>query len=458
MDGLNIHHFLQQVPGFMEIPKEDLERIASLFSRKSFHAGEWIIRQGEMGHSMFVIYDGVVKIVLYDAKGKTKMTAMLGPSQLVGEMALLTRAPRSASVMAETDLEVLELQGTDLFSLLHTHPSLAHFLSTILNQRIQENGLIIGNYRIVDKIGQGQTSAVYAGVHPNLDRKVAIKMLFHSLAMDGGFVDRFLEEARIIAQLNHPNIVQIYDQINLFETFFIVMEKASGRDLKTILSERKSLSPAETVAIVRQWVVALQYAHSHNVIHRDVKPANCVIDSTGAMKVMDFGLARRSMADHRQGGVLMGSPKYIAPELIRGAPGDARSDMYALGVMAYEMLTGYAPFAGATVREVLIGHLRHEPPDINSKIANLPQGLAAFITGTLKKNPQERCMDYGEILDMLDRCSMDAARPDLESGFQLLKIAGPERRAHELMCSIQAWCQENGCRVIPLSGDQDGVV
>jgi eukaryotic-like serine/threonine-protein kinase len=445
--------FLQKTQGFSTMPREDLEQLAKLFTHKSFCAGEFMIHQGEIGRSMYLLLEGSVDVIISgqtDDVNYAKIVSNLQKGAVMGEMALLTKEPRNADIVASTDIEVLELNGDDLTPLLHAYPHLAQFLTAIMEKRIREDGFSVevGKYRILEQIGKGQTATVFAGIHPGLNRKVAVKMLHHFLALDQLFIKRFVDEAKIVALLDHQNIVRVYDQVDLFGTFFIVMENVSGTDLKMLLSEKKKLPQHEVISILRQLIIAIQYAHKQGVIHRDIKPANCAITNDGTVKIMDFGISRLVRDIDNNKDVIIGSPKYLAPEVIRGSIGDERSDIYAIGVMAYELLTGHPPFTGKTVRDILSRHLREEPPDITEKVAGLPKGLVAFINSALQKRPTEREVDPVKILQFFDRRTNASKQVSGQCSIpEFLRIDGSQSALKEVEDVVKKYCNKKGINI-----------
>ena len=403
---MSVIDFLATVNGFSAVTRDELDRIADQIEPRSYGDGDLLIRRGDAGDNMHVIKTGRVRVPLIDgATGSTKMVVHLGPGDLVGEMALLTGERRNADVIAEGDVETMVIERETLQPLLRDHPPLARFLTEILGRRLEEGGGIewVGKYRLLGKLGEGATAKVYQGLHPGLNRVVAIKMLSHALVYDSSFKDRFLQEARTIAGLTHPNIVQIFDTEASYATYFIVMEKVSGTDLAKLLKVRKVLAAEEAMDILRQMCAALAYAHNKGIVHRDVKPANCAVDKDGTVKLMDFGIARRIQKNPAQSRAKMveGTPRYLAPEAAVGKPVDGRADIYSLGIMAYEMVTGRVPFYSDTIRELLQMHVRKRPPDITKIRSGLPEGLVRFVNGTLVKRPDERLTDWDEINALL---------------------------------------------------------
>src|SRR5712691_7170605 len=218
---------------------------------------------------------------------------------------------------------------------------------------------VAGRYRVVGRIAAGGMGEVYRAEDTVLGREVALKVLHPQFAGDRGFVDRFRREARAAAILNHPNIVGVYDWGSTDGTYFMVMEFVRGHNLRSVLLEHGRLEPAQVGEVALQVLAALDHAHGHGIVHRDVKPENILIAGDGTVKVADFGLAR-AFADStisQAEGTVTGTVQYLAPEQIQGEPADPRTDLYALGVVMFELLTGRTPFSGETSLGIAYQHL-----------------------------------------------------------------------------------------------------
>ncbi|MCZ7538670.1 MAG: protein kinase [Anaerolineae bacterium] len=273
----------------------------------------------------------------------------------------------------------------------------------------------LGKYEIIDRIGRGGMAEVYRGYHAALDRYVAIKLLHSFLADDPEFKERFEREARSVARLKHPNIVQVYD----FEhdadsdSYYMVMEFINGPTLKDRLfdlSAAGSLLPvAEAVRIIKTAAHALAYAHERKMIHRDVKPANLMLDEDGRVVLTDFGIAKIVTGAHiTSSGGMIGTPAYMAPEQGLGQAGDERADIYSLGVILYQLLTGRLPFDASTPLAIILKHVNEPLPLPRQFVPDLPADLEAVVWRALEKDPEARFQSAHEFAAALDALDVSA--------------------------------------------------
>ena len=258
----------------------------------------------------------------------------------------------------------------------------------------------VGKFRIVDKLGQGAMGEVFRALDPVLGREVAIKVVTGKLSADEGARLRFQREAQSAAQLNHPNIITVYDFGEEQGMAFMAMELLEGSDLRELLAEGKVASLEDKLAIMEQILDGLAFAHAKGVVHRDLKPGNVHVLPNGQVKIMDFGLARRAQ-DGAATGVIMGTPYYMAPEQVRGERATARSDIFSLGAMFYEMLGGKRPFPGPTIPAVLFAVVHRDPEPLAAVAPDVSEGLAAVVMRALSKTPEARYADAGEMLQAL---------------------------------------------------------
>jgi beta-lactam-binding protein with PASTA domain/tRNA A-37 threonylcarbamoyl transferase component Bud32 len=253
-------------------------------------------------------------------------------------------------------------------------------------------------YEVVREIARGGMAEVYLARDQLLDRPVAIKVLSSEYARDPTFVERFRREAQAAANLNHPNIVAIYDWGQEQGTYFIVMEYVAGQSLRDLLGTRGRLPPTEAAQIAAQIAAALAFANRNGVVHRDIKPGNVLIDDDGKANVADFGIARGPATDNlTQTGSVMGTANYFSPEQAQGQPVDGRSDVYSLGVVLYEMVTGRTPFTGDTAVSVAYQHVREEPVPPSAIVPELPAAMEHVIMHALAKNPAARYQTADEL-------------------------------------------------------------
>lgn len=269
----------------------------------------------------------------------------------------------------------------------------------------------LGRYDVVAEIGRGAMGVVYRAVDPMLERTVAIKTI--NMALDPGEIEhyekRFTIEARAAGGLNHPNIVIIYDIGRSGDLAYMAMEYLEGRELKELIAGNE-ITPDRALDIAALVADGLAYAHSHEVVHRDVKPANIMILKDGRVKITDFGIARMRTADVRtQTGVVLGSPRYLSPEQVLGKRCDARADIFSLGVILYEMVTGQAPFNGIDVNSLMFQIVNFTPPPPASINPALPAMLDLIIAKALAKNADDRYAGIAEFAADLRACRQQGA-------------------------------------------------
>jgi serine/threonine-protein kinase len=263
------------------------------------------------------------------------------------------------------------------------------------------NTLFDGRYRIVRKLGSGGMANVYLAEDEDLGRRVAIKILNDRYANDDLFIERFRREAKSAAALSHPNIVSVYDRGEAEGTYYIAMEVIEGRSLKELIMTRGPLPIPQALAYTHEMLEALRFAHRHGIIHRDIKPHNILIGER--LKVTDFGIARAGASQMTEAGSIMGTAQYLSPEQARGAPVTAASDLYSVGIVLYEMLTGKVPFTGDSAIEIAMKHL-NEPPKPPSKIRpEISEELDAVVLRALSKNPEDRYQTAEEFSEDLHR-------------------------------------------------------
>ncbi len=278
-----------------------------------------------------------------------------------------------------------------------------------------------GRYKIEALLGQGGMSAVYKAHDPNLNRAVAVKLIHPHLSSNEDFIWRFKKEASVVAGLRHPNIVQVFDYNTEADVHYMVLEYIAGQSVQEALKELRKknarMSIAQAIEIIIQICDALAYAHRHGTIHRDIKPANIMLDPQGRAVLMDFGIVKIvGSTTHTAAGAVVGTARYMSPEVIRGEPLDERSDLYSLGVTLFEMVSGEPPFDARTAIALLERHIREPVPDIRDFRPEAPAGLSRIIYKAMEKTREARyhsaaemAADLRELLDGLQPAPVSEA-------------------------------------------------
>jgi serine/threonine protein kinase len=300
-------------------------------------------------------------------------------------------------------------------------------------------GKTLGKYQVMERIGQGGMAEVYKGYHPLLDRNVAIKVLHSHLVEGEGLLARFEREARAAAALRHAHIVQVYDFDFEDEIFYMVMEYFDGGSLKAHLADvagrGEYLSMLEIARELHQLGEALDYAHRQGMLHRDVKPSNVLLDLAGSVYLTDFGIAR-ILGDSQltTSGMLIGTPAYMSPEQGRGDPLSEASDIYSLGIILFEMLTGVVPFEADTPMGIIHKHIHAPLPLPSSVRTDLPKAVDSIVVKTLAKDPQERFPTATELATAFEKVlgvELGSSRPPRES-----EISAPVAPDADLMPTV----------------------
>jgi eukaryotic-like serine/threonine-protein kinase len=265
--------------------------------------------------------------------------------------------------------------------------------------RVPVGQLLDGRYRVEAHLAHGGMATVYLGTDTRLDRTVALKIMHAELANDEDFVRRFVAEARSIARLSHPSVVTVYDQGADGRTLYLAMEYVPGRTLRDLLHERTRLRPREALDIIEGVLSGLAAAHSAGIAHRDVKPENVLLGTANSVKVADFGLARLlSDVTHTKSGLLIGTAAYLAPEQVAGGRADFRTDVYAAGIMLFELLTGQQPYTGETPLAVAYRHVNEVVPAPSGLVPGLPPALDSLVALATSRDPGRRPADAGQFL------------------------------------------------------------
>ena len=272
----------------------------------------------------------------------------------------------------------------------------------------------LGRYEILGELGHGAMGIVYKARDPLIDRVVAIKTISLGLALDEKeeYEERFYQEAKAAGRLSHPNIVTIFDVGKSGDVAYIAMELLQGRELRDIMNEHRLLPVDQVLDIVAQVAQGLAYAHEHDIVHRDVKPSNIMVVRDGHVKITDFGIARMaSSAVRTQTGMVLGSPKYMSPEQVMGKAIDQRSDIFSLGVMLYEMLTGQAPFVGENINAIMYQTMNVVPSPPSKLNSAVPEMLNFIVAKALAKGLEDRYQNAKDFAIDLRACRDTLPRP-----------------------------------------------
>jgi eukaryotic-like serine/threonine-protein kinase len=277
-------------------------------------------------------------------------------------------------------------------------------------------GNLVGSYKITDKIGEGGMGAVFRGIDVMLEREVAVKMLRPELSQQPNIVERFRSEAVTLAKLNHPNIATLYSFVRQGEDFFMVMEFVRGETLDDLIRRTGAMPVDKAIGLLCQAIEGIDHAHRMGIIHRDVKPANMMMTETGTLKVMDFGIARvLGTSRMTKQGNIVGTIEYMSPEQVRGQETDARSDIYSLGILLYEMLTGRVPFSSDSEFDLMKMQIDDAPQPPRVFAAQIPQAVEQAIMRALAKRPEARFQSAADFRNALLGAGGRVAAPSIGS-------------------------------------------
>ncbi|MCG6945831.1 MAG: protein kinase [Deltaproteobacteria bacterium] len=417
--------FLINTPLLKVIPMEAKCPLLNYMTPQRVPTGTRFISQGDKGDTFYIIQEGTC-VVNVEKNGTKHWLTRLRGGDIVGEIALLTGEPRTANVDAETDMVLWSLTREQFDSICSKYTDLLDFLTELVTHRFTTEKVTasrtIGKYLINELIGRGGWSLVYKGMHKSLNMPVAIKMLKHDMAMNVEFAEKFQNEARVVALLNHDNIVKVYDIEELYRTVFIIMEYLEGVPLDRVLHTMPKLPTFKVLDVLLQVCNGLSYAHEQGIVHQDIKPGNVFIQSDGRAKIVDFGL---SCPPGTVDCGLPGTVYYMSPEQIKGDSIDERTDIYSLGIMAYEMTTGQRPYPEDDLSKLMELHVSEDIPDPRSLVPDLPDELHYFIKRATRRDPTARFKSTWEIIRDLqpfaDKMGVER-RPQLEQRRKMMSL------------------------------------
>jgi hypothetical protein len=341
---------------FANLGADTLRRLCDAMELREYALGENLICQGSPADSLLVILSGTAAAQLREAPSDRGPIGLFGPGDVVGEMSLLIDEPRTADVLARTPVRALVLSAEAFHTLASGHPEFRIVLTDLVADRLghgQYDGLggkDINGYRILQCVGRGGMGIVYEAEQLATGMTVALKMMNHRLVYHPAGAHRFRREAAILKNLDHPCIARLYGCFAAYRTEFLAMEFCRGLTLRDIIQQRGALDESWVRRLLGQLAVTLEYIHDRGIVHRDLKPSNVMVDRTGSIKLIDFGLVKLhasvpagTLVDTSQvsnPAMLVGTPRYMAPERFSGHPADRRSDFYGLACIAYEALAG----------------------------------------------------------------------------------------------------------------------
>lgn len=280
-----------------------------------------------------------------------------------------------------------------------------------MTERLEADTIVDGRYRVLYRVGSGGMADVYCAEDQQLGRKVALKVLYRRFAADEEFVERFRREASSAAGLQHPNVVAVYDRGAYDGTYYIAMEYLEGRSLKQIVHEESPMDPARAIDYTLQILRAARFAHSRGIIHRDFKPQNVIVDSEDRVKVTDFGIARAGASDMTQTGSIMGTAQYLSPEQAQGHAVGPTSDIYSIGIILYELLTGRVPFDGESAVTIALKQVSEAPVPPSQFNTMVTPELEQVTLIALNKNPGDRYQDDEQFITALEQAKANLPPP-----------------------------------------------
>jgi serine/threonine-protein kinase len=269
---------------------------------------------------------------------------------------------------------------------------------------LADGAVVDGRYRVIRRIGSGGMADVYLAEDTHLGREIALKVLHRRFAQDAEFVERFRREASAAAGLQHPHVVGVFDRGEHEGTYYIAMEYLRGRTLKDVVAADAPLDQLRVIGIGAQILQAAGFAHRNGIVHRDFKPHNVIVDDAGNVKVTDFGIARAGASEMTETGSIMGTAQYLSPEQAQGQEVTARSDVYSIGVMLYELLTGKLPFEGDSAVAIALKHMQEPPPPMERDGLRIEPNLEQVVLGALAKEPAARWQSAADFAAALEAC------------------------------------------------------
>jgi CRP-like cAMP-binding protein len=386
------------------------ETLADLLTVMHFHEakpGDHLIRQGDPAEFLVLILSGRAVAELHDAPVDRGPVGEFGPGDIAGEMSLVTNAPRTADVVARTEVQFLRLSASDFHVLAERHPDLPLVLTEVVTERLGRarydglGGKDVHGYKITQCVGRGGMSVVYEARQLATDRKVALKMMNHRFIYQLGALRRFRREAAILKTLDHPSIATLYETFSAYRTEFLAMEFCEGRTLSDVIASGGALPEDFVRRLLGQLAIALDYVHGRGIVHRDLKPSNVVLTRSGTIKLLDFGIVSvdvnsdlwRAWKTSTHPAGLIGTPRYMAPEQFSEGPVDRRADFYALACVAFEALSGRSAIQASQVFEIVREKALFVLPPREKIGGGVSNELHDILAAALEYDPSKRRLD-----------------------------------------------------------------
>ena len=391
---------------FAELSVDVRMDLLSVMEPQDYRAGARLLRQGERGEHVLLLVSGTASATVRHGTGDTTAVGDFGPGDVVGEMSLLMDEARTADVIARAPVRALRLAADDFYRVAGRYPELRVVLTNLVANRLGHashdglGGKEVCGYQIGRCVGRGGMGVVYKAARRSDNATVALKMMNHGLLYRPEAVKRFAREADVLMALVHPSIAGIYERFTAYRTHFLAMEFCEGTTLKQRIAIEGALDEAVVRRVVGQLADALRYVHSRGLIHRDVKPANVILSAAGALKLVDFGLARPDPTWDEGGGVTadsvsatltcVGTPRYMAPEQLAFGTADHRVDLYGLANVAYEALVGSPLVTSSELDAITKEKERFVLPPATQIGSGVSDEMHQFLHAGLHARPERR--------------------------------------------------------------------
>jgi eukaryotic-like serine/threonine-protein kinase len=385
------------------LPPHTRHSILNNLDLKIIRKSQRFISQGKQTDEAYIIKRGSCMIVV-EKNGALHPVDHRGEGDILNMSALFTGEPVNSHIEAETDMELWVLKKSIFEKLKKNDPDLWDFLTEIVADRFDSQRPIsdrtIGRYVATDIIGRGGYSIVYKGFDSSSNKPVAIKMLRHNMFADSDFLDKFRNEAKIVASLHHENIIIVFDISERFQTAFIIMEYLDGESVQAMMNRKKKIAYKDATNFLIQACKAIDYAYKQGVLHKDINPENLMVIDQNRIKLLDFGLASFV---HEEDDLLDGTFSYLAPEILKGESASLKSEIYSLGITGFEMVVGKRPYPETNPAIFAKMRCKKEIPSPQEILPGLPDSLQRFIVKACRINPDERYTDMGQAISDLSR-------------------------------------------------------